>query len=174
MRGVVSLAAALAVPHTLTNGVAFPQRDLILFFTFCVILVTLVGQGLTLPWLIRRLRVSTGRADEESEREARRTTAHAALARIEKLATQEKFTSEAVSVVEGFYQERLHHLTDDVADVLGWSPARQHAIESRRLRRATVEAERKQLIALYREHKLSKELLHKLEHELDLEEARLA
>ncbi|MFO1512857.1 MAG: Na+/H+ antiporter [Verrucomicrobiota bacterium] len=174
MRGVVSLAAALAVPHTLSNGVAFPQRDLILFFTFCVILVTLVGQGLTLPWLIRRLRVSTGRSDEESEREARRATAHAALARIEKLATQDKFTPEAVSAVEGFYQERLHHLTDDVAEVLGWSPARQRAIESRRLRREAVEAERKQLIALYREHRLSKELLHKLEHELDLEEARLS
>jgi CPA1 family monovalent cation:H+ antiporter len=173
MRGVVSLAAALAVPHTLSNGVAFPQRDLILFFTFCVILVTLVGQGLTLPWLIRRLRVSTGHSDEESEREARRATTHAALARVETLAAQEKFTPEAVSAVEGFYQERLHHLADDVADVLGWSPARQLAIESRRLRRAAVEAERKQLIALYREHKLSKELLHKLEHELDLEESRL-
>src|SRR5204862_2754159 len=60
MRGVVSLAAALAIPRVLPSGREFPERDLILFFTFAVILLTLVGQGLTLPCFIRRLRVSTG------------------------------------------------------------------------------------------------------------------
>jgi CPA1 family monovalent cation:H+ antiporter len=173
MRGVVSLAAALAIPHTLPDGTPFPGRDLILFFTFGVILVTLVGQGLSLPWVIRRLRVVTGQSEEHHEREARRATAHAALARIEKLAAEERFTPEAISAVEAIYQERLHHLGDELADVLGWSPARQRSIESRRLRRAALEAERRQLITLYREHRLSKELLHRLEHELDLEEARL-
>jgi CPA1 family monovalent cation:H+ antiporter len=174
MRGVVSLAAALAIPRTLPDGTAFPGRDLILFFTFCLILITLVGQGLSLPWLIRRLRVATGQSDETQEREARKAAAHAALARIEKLAAEEKFTLEAVTTIEAIYQERLHHLGDELADTLGWSPARQRSIESRRLRRAAVEAERKKIIALYREHKLSKELLHRLEHELDLEEARLS
>ena len=174
MRGVVSLAAALAIPENLPNGEPFPGRDLILFFTFCIILITLVGQGLSLPWVIRRLKVETGHSDENQEREARKAATHAALSRIEKLAAEEKFTPEAVNTIEAFYQERLHHLGDEVADVLGWSPDRQRAIESRRLRRAAVEAERKQLIALHREHKLSKELLHKLEHELDLEEARLS
>jgi hypothetical protein len=67
----------------------------------------------------------------------------------------------------------LHHLSDDLADALGWSPARQRAVESRRLRREAVAAEREHLIALHRQHRLGKELLHKLEHELDLEEARL-
>lgn len=174
MRGVVSLAAALAIPRTLPDGTPFPGRDLILFFTFCLILITLVGQGLSLPWLIRRLRVATGHSDEVQEREARKAAAHAALARIEKLAAEEKFTPEAVTTIEAIYQERLHHLGDELADTLGWSPARQRSIEGRRLRREAVEAERKQIIALYREHKLSKELLHQLEHELDLEEARLS
>ena len=174
MRGVVSLAAALAIPRHLPNGEPFPGRDLILFFTFCIILMTLVGQGLSLPWIIRRLKVETGHSDEQQEREARKAATHAALARIEKLAAEEKFTAEAVTMIEAIYYERLHHLADEVADVLGWSPERQRSIESRRLRRAAVEAERKQLIALHRGHKLSKELLHKLEHELDLEEARLS
>jgi CPA1 family monovalent cation:H+ antiporter len=108
------------------------------------------------------------------EREARRTAAHAALARIEQFAAQERFTPDARSAVEAIYQERLHHLGDELAAALGWSPARQRAVESRRLRREAVGAERKQLIQMHREHKLSKELLHKLEHELDLEEARLS
>ena len=174
MRGVVSLAAALALPHTLPNGAPFPGRDLILFFTFCVILITLVGQGLSLPWVIRRLKVETGHSDKHQEREARKAATHAALARMEKLAAEERFTPEAVNAMEAVYRERLHHLGDEMADVLGWSPERQRSVESRRLRRAAVEAERKQLIALHREHKLSKELLHKLEHELDLEETRLS
>ena len=108
------------------------------------------------------------------EREARRSAAHAALARIESFAAEERFAPEAVSLVETIYRQRLHHLGDELADVLGWSPTHQRYVESRRLIRAAVEAERKQLIALHYEHKLSKDLLHKLEHELDLEEARLS
>jgi CPA1 family monovalent cation:H+ antiporter len=173
MRGVVSLAAALAIPKTLANGAEFPERDLILFFTFCVILATLVGQGLTLPWLIRKLGVSTTHSDASMEREARKAAAHAALSQIEKIAAQERITPEAVGLVESVYQQRLHHLGDELADALGWSPTHQRHIESRQLLRAAVAAERKQLIAMHRAHKLNKELLHKLEHELDLEEARL-
>jgi CPA1 family monovalent cation:H+ antiporter len=174
MRGVVSLAAALAIPHVLPDGRPFPGRDLILFFTFCIILITLVGQGLSLPWLIRRLKVKTGQGDETQEREARKAAAHAALARIEKIAADERFSPEAVGVVEAIYQERLHHLGDELAETLGWSPALQRSIETRRLRQIAVEAERRQLIAMHREHKVSKELLHRLEHELDLEETRLS
>jgi len=173
MRGVVSLAAALAVPRLLPNGSEFPERDLILFFTFAVILATLVGQGLTLPWLIRRLRVSAPPGEEHVEREARRTAAEAALTRIQQLAAAERLTEEALSAVTEAYQERLHYLSDDLAEALGWSPHRQRSVERRRLRREALAAEREHLIALHRRHRLSKELLHKLERELDLEEARL-
>jgi len=173
MRGVVSLAAALAVPRLLPNGNEFPERDLVLLFTFAVILVTLVGQGLSLPWLIRRLRISTDHSEDDAEREARRAAAKAALTRIEEFAGQEKLTEEAISAVTAAYHERLHHLGDELADALGWSALRQRSIESRRLRREALAAERQHLIALHRQHRLSKELLHKLERELDLEEARL-
>jgi CPA1 family monovalent cation:H+ antiporter len=72
MRGVVSLAAALAIPVTLDNGSDFPQRNLILFITFVVILLTLVAQGLTLPYFIKRSRLFDGIFDEESEELARK------------------------------------------------------------------------------------------------------
>src|SRR5204863_9925706 len=81
MRGVVSLAAALALPLTTKDGSAFPGRDLILFLTFAVILTTLVVQGLSLPRLIRWLGVEDDRAAEKEEREARLKANEAALAR---------------------------------------------------------------------------------------------
>ena len=173
MRGVVSLAAALAVPHVLPDGREFPERDLILFLTFCVILTTLVGQGLTLPAVIRRLGVTTGQTEEHVEREARRSAAKAALKRIEEIVAIERLTEEAIQVVTGLYEDRLNHLGDELADNLGWSPRRQRSIEARRLRRAAVAAERQEIIALHRRHHLSKDLLHKLERELDWEETRL-
>src|SRR5206468_10117339 len=71
MRGVVSLAAAMALPLTTQNGAPFPGRDLILFLTFIVILATLVAQGLSLPWLIHRLGIEDDKAAEKEEREAR-------------------------------------------------------------------------------------------------------
>ena len=173
MRGVVSLAAAMAVPRLLPSGEEFPERDLVLFFTFAVILMTLVGQGLSLPWLIRRLRVSAVHSEDSAEREARREAAHAALGRIEKMAAEQGLAEDSVAPVVDGYRERLCHLGDDLAEALGWSPARQRSVESRRLRREAIAAERQHLIALHRQHRLSKELLHKLERELDLDEARL-
>lgn len=173
MRGVVSLAAALAIPHTLPDGSPFPERDLILFFTFCIILVTLVGQGLSLPWLIRRLRVITGHSDAHLEREARRSAAQAAMDQIDQTAAAESMKRESVLMVRVRYEERLEILSDDLAETLGWSPKLQRSVESRRLRREGIAAERRHLIALHRQHRLGKELLHKLEYELDLEEARL-
>jgi CPA1 family monovalent cation:H+ antiporter len=173
MRGVVSLAAALAVPRILPGGGEFPERDLILFFTFAVILVTLVGQGLSLPTLIRKLRVTSHHTEDHLEREARRSAAKAALTRIEQVAAGDALTPDAVNAVASAYHERLHHLGDELAEALGWSPHRQRSIEGRRLRREALAAERQHLIALHRQHRLSKELLHKLERELDLEEARL-
>ena len=82
MRGAVSLAAALAVPLTTNDGSSFPQRDLIVFLTFCVILGTLVFQGLTLPMLIRVLGVEADHLDEKEEAKARIKAADAAIARL--------------------------------------------------------------------------------------------
>ena len=111
MRGVVSLAAALAVPHTLPSGAEFPERDLILFFTFAVILITLVGQGLSLPSLIRKLRVTAGHAEDYLEREARRTAAKAALTRIEAFAATERLTPDAESQIRDALEREFRNVT---------------------------------------------------------------
>jgi len=95
MRGVVSLAAALALPETLGAGRPFPGRGLVIFLTFCVILSTLVFQGLSLPWIIRALGVKE-RKSEEIERDARLKIAHAALARLNQLAGQPRVNEAAL------------------------------------------------------------------------------
>src|SRR5262249_11931812 len=79
MRGVVALAAAISLPEVLANGQAFPQRDMIIFLTFSVILVTLVLQGLTLPPLIRALGLASTEQSNQEEQDARRQMANAAL-----------------------------------------------------------------------------------------------
>src|SRR5205814_9926574 len=81
MRGVIALAAAIALPATLANGAPFPQRDLIVFLSFSVIFVTLVLQGLTLPFVVRALGVADGDTDESDneEKSARRANLDAAL-----------------------------------------------------------------------------------------------
>ncbi len=172
MRGVVSLAAALALPLALANGRPFPQRDLVIFLTFCVILATLVFQGLTLPMLIRVLRVKAPPGDGH-EREARLKLAHAALSHLNKLAEQKHLNEEALQRVTGVYEDRIAHLDDDLAEVLGWSPKRERAVASRRLWLEAIDAERRELIKLRREHKLDEELMHRIEREMDLEETRL-
>src|SRR5260370_19390973 len=113
MRGVVSLAAALALPTDLGDGRPLPARNLIIFLAFCVILSTLVLQGLSLPFLIRRLGV-TVRPDASQEREARLKIAHAPLAPPNTLAEQQNVNEEALHRIIGTYEERLlpltHHL----------------------------------------------------------------
>src|SRR5581483_9829706 len=101
VRGVVSLAAALAIPFLLANGTPFPYRDLILAVTFGVIVVTLVGQGLLLPWVIRRLGLSRDAEDEhrhetESELAARHGALDVDLQRLEKLKADGKISSEVL------------------------------------------------------------------------------
>jgi NhaP-type Na+/H+ or K+/H+ antiporter len=89
MRGAVSLAVALALPFTTDAGGGFPKRNLIVFLTFAVIFFTLVGQGLSLPALIRRLGLSDGGADAEEEIRARLVATKAAIAQIDALAGEE-------------------------------------------------------------------------------------
>ena len=71
MRGVISLAAALALPNQVASGLPFPDRDLIIFLTFCVILATLVGQGLLFPAVIRAVNIEDDTRDQDEELNAR-------------------------------------------------------------------------------------------------------
>jgi monovalent cation/hydrogen antiporter len=172
MRGVVSLAAALALPMTLGDGRPFPERHLVVFLSFCVILATLVVQGLSLPFVVRRLGVHEEH-DEEHEKQTRLQLAHAALAHLGQLGEQVGTHEAALRRVTDFYQDRVRHLTDDTAEALGWSEERHRFVEARRLWREAIAAERRELIRLRRQARVEEELVHRLEHEMDLEETRL-
>ena len=172
MRGVVSLAAALALPMAFRDGRQLPLRSLVIFLTFCVVLSTLVFQGLTLPVIIRSLGIRV-RHDDKDERNARLKLARAALQHLDKVAGQNPRHEKALKQVIALYQERIENLNDDLADVLGWSDHRELWVTTRRLRLDSLRAERRELIKLRREHQVSEELMHQIEHELDLDEARL-
>jgi monovalent cation/hydrogen antiporter len=172
MRGVVSLAAALALPRTLRDGSEFPERDLIIFLSFAAILATLVVQGLTLPFLIRRFGVRDA-IDTQHERQVRLKLVHAALSDLSKVAQEDRVNESALKEVTGFYLERVEALTDEQAEVLGWSDHREKLISMRQLRRKALRAERRQLLHLRKKNEVHDELMRRLEHEIDLEELRL-
>jgi CPA1 family monovalent cation:H+ antiporter len=172
MRGVVSLAAALALPITFPDGRPFPERDLVVFLAFCVILATLVVQGLSLPFIVRWLGVKE-KHNEQHERQTRLKLAHAALARLNELAEQDRVNEAALQHVRALYEDRVRHLTDEVAETLSWSEDRHRLVETRRLSREAIAAERRELIHLRRRAEVDEELLHQLEREMDLEETRL-
>ena len=173
MRGVVALAAAISLPDVLADGSAFPQRNLIIFLTFSVILVTLVLQGLTLPPLIRALGLA-GATDHNSEEEAARSMmVEAALTHLEE--ARKKDSVEFASIYEDLAQHYKHRLAklkgaDNVE--IGANPAAygRHIALTREMLRA----ERQAAIKLRNEGRINDEVLRKVEHELDLNEKRLS
>ncbi|MCE0499124.1 MAG: Na+/H+ antiporter [Methylacidiphilales bacterium] len=168
MRGVVSLAAALA----LNAYPDFPRSHLTQFIAFSVILTTLVFQGLTLPVLIRRLGVGDDGSAAREELEARTRMSEAVLEKIVEERRAEKYSASALDNVERIYRERVFSFRDDLADQLGWSDRRHHQLSVRRLHHAMISTQRHILIALRREGLIGDDVLHKIEHELDLDEAR--
>ncbi len=167
MRGIVSLAAALALPVTVQSGAPFPHRDLIVFLTFVVILVTLVGQGLTLAPLIMRLKLTSDESIAEEERHARTDMGREAINTVERIAKEENFSPEVVARVRAEFAERLALAEADS------SPGAVDAEQARRLRIAAIRAERKSLIRAWQENHISDDVLHHLEEELDYQESRL-
>jgi CPA1 family monovalent cation:H+ antiporter len=173
MRGAVSLAAALAIPLTTDAGAPFPNRELIIFLTFTVILGTLVLQGLSLPALIRVLRVhDDGLADKE-ETKARIHAAEAALARLEELMEEDwvrEDTAERLRGLFNFRRERFRSRFDPEAD----GAIEDQSADFRRLRRELLEAEREAVLELQRSGRIDNEVLRRVVRDLDLEEARLS
>jgi CPA1 family monovalent cation:H+ antiporter len=175
VRGIVSLAAALAIPLTNQSGQPFPQRDLVLFLTFCVILVTLVGQGSMLPWVMRALGLANaGRlerdADRIAERDARQQAASAAIERFEQFATERALSQEIAEPLRAAHRFRLRRseFGDDA----------KHRGDLADLRDEVdlllIEAERNRINDLYCDDKLTDEARRRLERELDLREAHVA
>ena len=169
MRGVVSLAAALSLPLVLADGRPFPARSLIIFITFAVILGTLVFQGLTLAPLVRYLRVEEDRSGEREEKTARLALAEAAIGHIDGQMEARNLQAHQVHNVRQEYVQRLRSLRG----LEGEGPAHAPLALSRELRRTAVEAQRNQLLKLRDEEVIGDDVLHRLQHELDLEDERM-
>jgi monovalent cation/hydrogen antiporter len=172
MRGAVSLAAALALPLETNSGQPFPERELILFVTFGVILVTLVVQGLTLPALIRRLGVHDDGAEQREELQARLGATDAALARLEELAVEEWTRDDTVERLRGLYQFRRRRLKAR-AGIFEDDGYEDRSLAYQRLVRELLEAQRRAIIRLRNQGVISDGVMHRVERELDLEDSRL-
>ena len=172
MRGAVTLAAALAIPLMTDAGTRFPNRDLIVYLAFCVVLATLVVQGLTLPLVIRALGLEDDRLDVKEETKARIHAADAATARLEELVDEGSVRSDTAERLRGLYEFRRNRFRarfDDADD--GALEERSQAYQ--RVRRELLEAERSAVVALRNEGRISDEVMHRVERDLDLEDSRL-
>ncbi len=172
MRGVVSLAAALALPLTTRDGAPFPGRDLILFLTFIVILATLVVQGLSLPPLIRWLGIKDDGSMEKEEREARLKANQAALAGLDKIAEQEPAKADALQRLRIEYEDHIRQVEGAEPERAG-TPLRLFSSEYERLSYEALLVERRTIIALRNQDVISDEVLRRIQRDIDLAEARL-
>ena len=171
MRGSVSLAAALAIPLQTDAAAAFPDRELIIFLAFGAILVTLVGQGLTLSPLITWLGLMDDGVEEREERIARQRLAEAGLVRIEEIGEPDWITPESVGRARSmldYRRRRFGALVDGDAD--GYE---ERTSAWRRLMYELFEAQREQLVGMRNRGEISDEVRRKIERDLDLEESRL-
>jgi CPA1 family monovalent cation:H+ antiporter len=173
IRGVVSLAAALAIPYTLANGAPFPHRDLILFITFGVIIVTLVGQGAMLPAVVRalgltRIGLAERRDEQRAEIGARQKALDVALKRLDKFAAEQKLADDVLEHLRTRHLHRLQQLPGDMEDGL------EHKRQTAELKKALIDAERDFIYEQLRAGEITDDARRRIEYELDLEEASLA
>jgi Na+/H+ antiporter len=174
MRGAVSLAAALALPFTLDSGAAFDSRDLIVYLTVAVIFVTLVGQGLTLPALVRRLGLSAREPWAPDEAVARLAAAQAALDRLEELESGGTPVSEtAIERLRELYQARFARCVTALSGEGDDLPIEDPLAGFRRLREDLIASERDALLNLRNDGRIKQELFRRIQRDLDLDEARL-
>jgi monovalent cation/hydrogen antiporter len=172
MRGVVSLAAALALPMMINDHTPFPQRDLILFLTFSVILFTLVFQGLTLPRLIKILGIRSNGQEVENEVRARIKLASAAIEYIEENISYGMVSDQVLGQIKNKYELRINHLSKFLKE-------EEEGFEDdsfnqfHKLQRELLKVERSILAEMHEKGITDEEIIRKLEYELDLEESRL-
>ena len=177
MRGVVTLALALALPETLPDGSPFPHRDLIVFLSTCMIVFTLVLQGISLPWLVRKLTLTFDPKRMEEEWHARVEAAKNALARLDALKTDETVHLPALARIREHYAERLQSLGDgpntplnpDNAPGLMSHPLLQ---AENRLWSEALREERKTLLQLRKSYIIGDDVVHDIQREMDLLSAR--
>jgi CPA1 family monovalent cation:H+ antiporter len=175
MRGVVSLAVAFSIPKTTHSGAPFPERDLLLFLVFALVIGTLLVQGLTLPALVRRLPIPRPDRQEETLREAQAQfeASSVAEARLDELLQDPR--NRLPEALEARLRRLLDRRRNSVWERMG-APVHEATGESvdsayRRLTRETLGAERQALVALRGEDRLDDETLRRLVRQLDFEEA---
>ncbi|RFU37679.1 Na+/H+ antiporter [Actinomadura logoneensis] len=177
MRGVVSLAAAFAIPFTTKSGAPFPDRDLVLFLTFTTVLATLLVQGLTFPALIRML--GAGGAERETYNDtvaaagAHHAAASAAIGRLDELAAAEDLDPDVVERLRHLAEQRQLRAWERLGGGTGQGGEEVPSVTYRRLRREMLAAERVTFIRMRNERRLDDAVLAQILHELDLEEASL-
>jgi monovalent cation/hydrogen antiporter len=173
VRGVVSLAAALAIPLTTSSGAPFPDRDLILFIAFGIIVITLVGQGLLLPSVVRWLGLGPHAADErdreqKAELAARADALKLAQKRLDELAEDNRIPSEALAILRARHDYRMGRFPNAAPNAL--DPAAAAA----NVRSDLIALEREYIYQLLRDGRITDEARRRIERELDLEEADIA
>jgi monovalent cation/hydrogen antiporter len=172
MRGAVALAAALAIPLETDAGAAFPMRELIIFLAFCVILFTLVGQGLTLPALIRALRIEDDGLDAREEAKARKRAAMAALERLGELEGEDWVMADTAGRLRGLYDFRVRRFGERfLEDSDGANEAQ--SLSYQRLRRELLDAERDAVLGLRREGVVSDDVMNRVLRDIALDDVRL-
>ncbi|MDL4777827.1 MULTISPECIES: Na+/H+ antiporter [Thermomonosporaceae] len=177
MRGVVSLAAAFAIPFGTDDGHPFPGRDLILFLTFTTVLGTLLVQGLTFPPLIRALGIGSAReryTDTVAEAGAQHAAAQAALDRLEEVSAAETLDEDVVQRLRGLAEHRQLRAWERLGGGTGPEGEEVPSATYRRLRREMLAAERRVFVRMRDERRIDDEVLDRVLHELDLEEAALS
>jgi Na+/H+ antiporter len=172
MRGAVSLAAALALPLTTDAGDDFPNRDLVIFLTFGVILASLVVQGLSFPALLKLVGIEDEGRTEKEENKARIYATEAALARLEELAEEDwvrNDTLDRVRAMFNFRNQRFRSRFDPESD----GEIENRSLDYQRLLRELLAAERNAVFDLRRERRIDDVVMRRVIRDLDLEEARL-
>lgn len=172
MRGGVSLAAALAVPLVTAAGAPFPHRELIIFLTFAVILATLVGQGLTLPILIRLLGLRSGGDAEREETLARIKATRAAETQLKQIAKQRWADRAVVEDVSKHLKQQYTHYKGRSDEAFVEPEVERRDDVARRIEQQLNDARRDELLRLRDEGAINDAVRTKLERELDLEDLR--
>jgi CPA1 family monovalent cation:H+ antiporter len=165
LRGAVSLAAALALPA------AFPERNLVLLVTFGVILVTLVAQGLTLPFVVRRVGWDGVEADGDEPTLARTAAYEAGLAEVERDRPLWPTHQPMLDRLEASLRDRSQHLATD--NPVETAERRQERIEHEQIQHGVIEAQRMAVAELRDGGQINDQTLRAIERELDLEELRM-
>jgi CPA1 family monovalent cation:H+ antiporter len=168
MRGGDSLVIALALPLVTSSGAPFPARELIIFLTFSVILVTLVLQGFTFSASVRLLGLRDDGREAGEEGQARRLAAEAGLARLEELAREPSASRSHIDDLRDRHARRLHHLMVKDHNTL-FPEKREYFSIYRRLRGEMLAAERNALIKLRDDGVISDAVMHVVQHDFDLE-----